>query len=73
VLRTFLELFRQPDAQFRGPGDPLGTVLGPLTMGQTLSALMVLVGLAIVLVVVRRSGAPALDSGPPDPEVSRVV
>jgi phosphatidylglycerol---prolipoprotein diacylglyceryl transferase len=37
VTRSFVELYRQPDAQFRSPDDPLGTVLGPLTMGQTLS------------------------------------
>jgi phosphatidylglycerol:prolipoprotein diacylglycerol transferase len=37
VFRTFVENFRQPDQQFTGPGDPLGTVLGPLTMGQLLS------------------------------------
>lgn len=48
TIRVFLELFRQPDAQFRGPGDPLGTVLGPFTMGQTLSSLMILAGLALL-------------------------
>ena len=48
-IRTFIELFRQPDAQFRGPEDPLGTVLGPLTMGQTLSLLMVLAGIATLV------------------------
>jgi phosphatidylglycerol:prolipoprotein diacylglycerol transferase len=48
TIRVFLELFRQPDAQFRGPGDPLGTVLGPFTMGQTLSGLMILAGLALL-------------------------
>lgn len=46
AVRAFIELFRQPDAQFRGPDDPLGTVFGPLTMGQTLSLLMVLAGVA---------------------------
>ncbi len=75
ALRMFLELFRQPDAQFRGPGDPLGTVLGPLTMGQTLSALMVLAGLALGVIALRGKGdeASALDSDAPDPEVSRVI
>jgi phosphatidylglycerol:prolipoprotein diacylglycerol transferase len=48
TVRVFLELFRQPDAQFRGPDDPLGTVLGPLTMGQTLSSLMIVGGLALL-------------------------
>ena len=41
-----MELFRQPDVPFRGLDDPLGTVLGPLTMGQTLSALVILGGAA---------------------------
>lgn len=53
-LRIVTELFRQPDAQFRGPGDALGTVLGPLTMGQTLSALMVLAGTLVLVWVARR-------------------
>lgn len=49
AFRSVVELFRQPDAQFRGPDDALGTVLGPLTMGQTLSALMVLGGLGLLV------------------------
>lgn len=49
VFRSFAELFRQPDVQFRGPDDPLGTVLGPLTMGQTLSTLMIVGGVAILV------------------------
>lgn len=49
LFRSIIELFRQPDAQFRGPNDPLGTVLGPLTMGQTLSALMILGGLGLLI------------------------
>lgn len=48
AFRFLIELFRQPDAQFRGPGDPVGTVLGPLTMGQTLSALMIVAGLLLL-------------------------
>ena len=54
AFRSVIELFRQPDAQFRGPGDPLGTVLGPLTMGQTLSALMILAGLLLLAGAWRR-------------------
>ncbi|HKP75223.1 MAG TPA: prolipoprotein diacylglyceryl transferase [Longimicrobiaceae bacterium] len=45
AVRSVLELFRQPDEQFRDAGDALGTVLGPLTMGQVLSLCMVLAGL----------------------------
>jgi phosphatidylglycerol---prolipoprotein diacylglyceryl transferase len=49
IARSFVELYRQPDAQFRGPDDPLGTVLGPLTMGQTLSLGVILAGVAVVI------------------------
>lgn len=41
IFRSIVELFRQPDAQFRDPNDPLGTVVGPLTMGQTLSLIVI--------------------------------
>ncbi|HEX8695480.1 MAG TPA: prolipoprotein diacylglyceryl transferase [Longimicrobium sp.] len=60
AIRSFLELFRQPDVQFTGPGDPVGTVLGPLTMGQTLSLLMVLAGIFFLVRGIRK--------GPPPPE-----
>jgi phosphatidylglycerol:prolipoprotein diacylglycerol transferase len=53
AVRTFLELFRQPDAQFVSAGDPVGTVLGPLTMGQVLSLAMVLAGLFFLVRGVR--------------------
>jgi len=49
VARTLIELFRQPDAQFTDDADRLGTVLGPLTMGQTLSLLMIAVGIFLVV------------------------
>ncbi len=49
LFRSVVELFRQPDAQFRGPDDPLGTVLGPLTMGQTLS--LAVIGAGIYLLI----------------------
>jgi phosphatidylglycerol---prolipoprotein diacylglyceryl transferase len=67
AVRSFLELFRQPDDQFRSAGDPLGTVLGPLTMGQVLSLSMVLLGLYFLVTSLRappfgRDPAP----GPPD-------
>jgi phosphatidylglycerol:prolipoprotein diacylglycerol transferase len=44
-----IELFRQPDVQFTDDADRLGTVLGPLTMGQTLSLLMIAVGIFLVV------------------------
>ncbi len=49
LFRSFVELFRQPDAQFRGPDDPLGTVLGPLTMGQTLSLAVIAAGIYLLV------------------------
>lgn len=49
IARTVLELFRQPDRQFTGNGDDLGTVLGPLTMGQTLSLAMIAVGVFLLV------------------------
>jgi len=64
AVRTFLELFRQPDEQFRGAGDDLGTVLGPLTMGQVLSLSMVLLGLFFLVTSLRAPAAgprPAAD------------
>jgi phosphatidylglycerol---prolipoprotein diacylglyceryl transferase len=68
AFRSFVELYRQPDAQFRGPDDPLGTVLGPLTMGQTLSLAMVLVGIGLLVwAATRRPPAP----GPPRAAVRR--
>ncbi|MBB4634951.1 prolipoprotein diacylglyceryl transferase [Longimicrobium terrae] len=53
LFRSFVELFRQPDAQFTDSGDKLGTVLGPLTMGQTLSMVMIGIGLFLVIRGVR--------------------
>ena len=48
TARVVVEFTRQPDAQFAGPGNPLGTVLGPLSMGQVLS-LAVFAGGALLL------------------------
>lgn len=44
VTRFLIEYLRQPDRQFTGPDDPVGTVFLGLTMGQTLSSLMVAAG-----------------------------
>lgn len=53
VSRFFVEFFRQPDAQFISEGNPLGLAwhMGGygLTMGQILSAPMILLGLALIL------------------------
>ena len=53
IMRSLMELFRQPDAQFTDAGDPVGTVLGPLTMGQTLSAAMIVLGIFLIVRGVR--------------------
>lgn len=53
LSRAVVELFRQPDAQFVGPGNPLGLALQfgdwGLTMGQILSLPMIAVGLWFAL------------------------
>ncbi|WP_158968945.1 prolipoprotein diacylglyceryl transferase [Chachezhania sediminis] len=54
VARFFVEFFRQPDAQFVSPGNPLGLAFHVegwgVTMGQTLSTPMILIGVAAMLV-----------------------
>ncbi|MPL71133.1 Prolipoprotein diacylglyceryl transferase [bioreactor metagenome] len=53
LSRAVVELFRQPDAQFAGPGNPLGLALQfgdwGLTMGQILSLPMIAAGLWFAL------------------------
>ncbi|WP_071675622.1 prolipoprotein diacylglyceryl transferase [Nioella nitratireducens] len=60
AARSLVELFRQPDTQFVTPGNPVGHAIHfgdwGLTMGQVLSAPMILIGLALVLHAFRRSG-----------------
>jgi len=65
AVRTVLELFRQPDAQFRDAGDPVGTVLGPLTMGQVLSLALIAAGIVLLvrgIRAVRQDEPSAVDS-----------
>lgn len=57
AVRFVVEFFRQPDAQFRGPGDPVGLVLGPFTMGQVISIAMLATGLMILFAAHRRRRA----------------
>jgi phosphatidylglycerol:prolipoprotein diacylglycerol transferase len=47
LFRFFVELFREPDPQ-------LGFILGPFTMGQTLSALMIIGGIILFLALRKR-------------------
>ena len=56
AARFLIEFTRQPDAQFVNPSHPLGTVLGPLSMGQLLSLLLAVFG---VLLLLKRDGARA--------------
>jgi phosphatidylglycerol---prolipoprotein diacylglyceryl transferase len=58
LFRSFVELYRQPDAQFRSPDDPLGTVLGPLTMGQTLSLFVIVSGVLLLFMAWRDARRP---------------
>ncbi len=52
LARFAVEFVRQPDAQFQGPGNPLGLAFHiegwGLTMGQTLTLPMILVGLVLI-------------------------
>lgn len=63
LSRFVVEFFRQADAQFITPDNPLGHVLGGpvwgVTMGQLLSLPMVLVGLAFLLRARMRPTVPA--------------
>lgn len=51
VLRSFVELFREPDVQ-------LGFLVGQLTMGQILSSLMILGGVTMLFLNNRQSRTP---------------
>jgi phosphatidylglycerol:prolipoprotein diacylglycerol transferase len=66
IARSLIENLRQPDAQFRDEGDSLGTVVFGLTMGQILSAAMLIVG-AVLLGRALFSGRTApVDTGDED-------
>ena len=60
LARFVVEFFRQADARFITPDNPLGHVLGGpvwgVTMGQLLSLPMVVVGAGFILWAVRRTG-----------------
>ncbi|MEM6672291.1 MAG: prolipoprotein diacylglyceryl transferase [Planctomycetota bacterium] len=58
VVRFGLENLRQPDAQFTSADDPVGVVFLGMTMGQTLCALMILIG-STLLWLSRRTREPA--------------
>jgi phosphatidylglycerol:prolipoprotein diacylglycerol transferase len=56
VLRFLIEFARQPDAQ-------LGFVLGPFSMGQLLSSLMIMMGTVVLLLVYGQARDSRTDSG----------
>jgi phosphatidylglycerol:prolipoprotein diacylglycerol transferase len=56
AFRTFIEFFREPDAQ-------LGFILGPFTMGQLLSLPLLLVGVWLVWRALAVERATAASSG----------
>jgi phosphatidylglycerol---prolipoprotein diacylglyceryl transferase len=64
ILRSVVEFFRQPDRQFTSADDPIGTVLGPLTMGQTLSAIMIVAGIVLLVRGVRSGTTPPAAARP---------
>jgi len=63
AARSFVELFRQADAQFATPANPWGHVIRfgstpeswGLTMGQTLSLPMIVIGILVILWARRRA------------------
>ncbi len=63
LSRGFVEFFRQPDMQFVTEGNPIGHALQfgswGLTMGQTLSVPMILLGVLLLWLSNRRTAVPA--------------
>ncbi|MBO9464211.1 prolipoprotein diacylglyceryl transferase [Tropicibacter sp. R15_0] len=63
LARFIVEFFRQPDAQFQSPGNPLGLAFHidgfGLTMGQTLTIPMIAIGVYFILRALRQRPAPA--------------
>ncbi len=55
LSRFFVEYFRQADAQFITPDNPLGSVFLGMSMGQILSLPMIAVGLLILIIARRRA------------------
>lgn len=59
IARFIVEFVRQPDAQFVAPGNPLGLAYHidgwGLTMGQTLSLPMIIIGLTTVIIARKRA------------------
>ena len=59
IARYFVEFYRQPDAQFQSATNPIGYVFQfgdyGITMGQSLSLPMIILGLALIITAMRRS------------------
>jgi phosphatidylglycerol:prolipoprotein diacylglycerol transferase len=58
IARFMVEFVRQPDAQFVSDGNPLGLAFHingwGLTMGQSLTLPMIVIGLAVIVRALRR-------------------
>ena len=65
AARFLIEFTRQPDPQFVTAAHPLGTVLGPFSMGQLLSAVVAAGGVAMLAWARRRGGGAPGASAPP--------
>lgn len=63
TVRFFIEFLRQPDRQFTGPNDPIGTVFLGMTMGQLLCVGMALGGVGILALSRKREPAREEDRG----------
>lgn len=67
LARSFVELFRQPDLQFVTADNPIGHAFHfgdwGLTMGQVLSAPMILIGLALIFRAAKMSAVGAVNHG----------
>jgi phosphatidylglycerol---prolipoprotein diacylglyceryl transferase len=61
VFRSFVELFREPDAQ-------LGFFFGFLTMGQILSAIMIIAGILVYIISINQKKAENAQACPVEPE-----
>jgi phosphatidylglycerol:prolipoprotein diacylglycerol transferase len=68
AARICCEFVREPDSQFKTPDSPGGTVLLGMTMGQTLSAGMVLGGMLILLLSRKRDVLQPVPSAAENPE-----
>ncbi len=68
LIRFTIEFFRNPDPQFITATNPAGAVLGPFSMGQTLSLPMIGIGIGMLIYVHLRKRTPNNSFTQPSPE-----